>query len=316
MQFHKYFHVIRYGKPEVDGYLRGHVYVQSKVDGTNAQIYMRDGQIKCGSRTRELTLDNDNGGFYNYVLNSNDNTATAIRDFLAKHQDITVYGEWIGGIRGAKMLGSIRKYNEGGFYGFDVRRDPETANENDNVGYLSPDDDVYKEIQSALGNHWIPFIAYFDNPTEQEIIDCLDNHFNLPDDVLAEGIVIKNYDYRDVYGHHQMAKIVRDEFRENKGHKNKNTVITDIEQSIADEFVTDADMKKMMNKVLIQLDADEFDNRNGKMIGIFLNGIYNDLIQEEIVEILLSKKYRSATINFSILKKAVQEKGRKYIGLI
>ena len=113
-----------------------------------------------------------------------------------------------------------------------------------------------------------------------------------------------------------MAKIVRDEFRENKGHKNKNTVITDTEQSIADEFVTDADMKKMMNKVLIQLDADEFDNRNGKMIGIFLNGIYNDLIQEEIVDILLSKKYRSATINFSILKKAVQEKGRKYIGLI
>ena len=49
---------------ETDGIELGKVYVFPKIDGTNGSVWIDDGIIKAGSRNRELTLDNDNAGFY------------------------------------------------------------------------------------------------------------------------------------------------------------------------------------------------------------------------------------------------------------
>ena len=57
----------RYGKEEVEGILEGTVVVQEKVDGANAQIWMEDGEIKVGSRNRELKPDEGFNGFRQYV---------------------------------------------------------------------------------------------------------------------------------------------------------------------------------------------------------------------------------------------------------
>ena len=80
MEFQKYQHIERFGTDEVDGIELGECYVFPKIDGTNSSVWLEDGQIKAGSRNRELTLENDNAGFYNSVINDE-----RIKGFLAEY---------------------------------------------------------------------------------------------------------------------------------------------------------------------------------------------------------------------------------------
>ena len=71
MEYLRYQHIERYGNDEVDGINIGTCYVFPKIDGTNASVWLGDdGQIKAGSRTRELSRESDNAGFYTYVQTS------------------------------------------------------------------------------------------------------------------------------------------------------------------------------------------------------------------------------------------------------
>lgn len=67
MEFVKYQHVERFGTVETEGIELGECWVFPKIDGTNGSVWINSGQIKAGSRNRELTLDDDNQGFYAYV---------------------------------------------------------------------------------------------------------------------------------------------------------------------------------------------------------------------------------------------------------
>lgn len=63
MEFKKYQHLERFGNDEVEGIELGKLYIFPKLDGTNAQVWLDDeGNIKAGSRNRELTLEKDNAG--------------------------------------------------------------------------------------------------------------------------------------------------------------------------------------------------------------------------------------------------------------
>ena len=68
MEFKKYMHVERFGTDEVEGIEYGQCYIFPKIDGTNGQTYMKENKLMAGSRNRGLSLDNDNQGFYDYVL--------------------------------------------------------------------------------------------------------------------------------------------------------------------------------------------------------------------------------------------------------
>ena len=69
MEFKKYQHLERFGNDEVEGIELGKLYIFPKLDGSNAQVWLDDeGNIKAGSRNRELTLEKDNAGFYKFVL--------------------------------------------------------------------------------------------------------------------------------------------------------------------------------------------------------------------------------------------------------
>ena len=66
MEFRKYQHIERFGTDEVDGIEFGKCYIFYKIDGTNGSVWLdNDGNLKAGSRNRELTLENDNARFYN-----------------------------------------------------------------------------------------------------------------------------------------------------------------------------------------------------------------------------------------------------------
>src|SRR3990167_2374121 len=89
-EFRPYMHVERYGNDEVQGIELGECYVFPKLDGTNASVWNGGGEIKAGSRTRELTLEQDNAGFYAAILEND-----SIQEFLIYHPTKRLYGEWL-----------------------------------------------------------------------------------------------------------------------------------------------------------------------------------------------------------------------------
>ena len=91
MSYNKsYQHVERVGKDEVEGILHGTCYVMPKLDGTNGVVWYDGNTIHCGSRNREVSVNNDNQGFMNYIIKDQ-----RFWDFFKRHPDLTLYGEWL-----------------------------------------------------------------------------------------------------------------------------------------------------------------------------------------------------------------------------
>ena len=76
------------------------------------------------------------------------------------------------------------------------------------------------------------------NPTNEQLMKLLEsNHYLMQGDEIGEGIVIKNYGYRNRYGRQTWAKIVRAEFHKTKGTpKPKIIGLSEIEQAIVDKY--------------------------------------------------------------------------------
>ena len=72
MAFKKYTHIERLDSVDCEGLLSNEtVYVTPKADGTNASVWLEDGEIKCGSRKRVLTVGNDNAAFCFWMMSDN-----------------------------------------------------------------------------------------------------------------------------------------------------------------------------------------------------------------------------------------------------
>ena len=307
--YHSFLHVERLDETKIDvsAFLNGIIYVFPKLDGTNSCVWADElGNIHCGSRKREISLDHDNADFMLFF--TTDKYTEKLRNFLIEHPYYIVYGEWLNGWSGRKQAGTIKQYLDPGFWIFGVFN-------NDTLSYINYDKyflmlkDIYDKIDQPL--------AVLDHPSKEDIITLLEqNHFNLPNDVLGEGVVCWNYDFRDQFGNFQVAKIVAKEFHEMKGQSQKikvPQVREGLEQDIINACVSSADCEKCKQKVMVMFNLDSWDN-SGKNIGTFLNLLYNDLIEEEMISII--KRFKNPVIDFAILKAACFTKGRIYLGLI
>lgn len=306
-EFRKYTHLEKMGRDEVANILCGHVIVQPKIDGSCSLVYSRNGEIYTGSRTRELGGEKDNAGFDAYIHSSNEPRIVKLRAFVLAHPEYIVYGEWLGNVNPycGKFVGSIKRYLEGGFYIFDVFSIPDAT-------YLP-----YNEWEPMIAEFYdriVPLIAEFDNPSGTDIESCIEkNGFNLPDGVLGEGIVIKREpSYRDEWGNIQIAKIVRDEFKQDKSKPKKTYVAGEVEQEFVDKYVTDAFLDKCQNKVLQACGDDKFDYRNKKHMGMMINLAWKDSVEENIFDFIKKKK---PTINFGQLNGLVNARVRQFLKL-
>ena len=91
VEFRKYQHVEKFGTTEVEGIELGEVVIFPKLDGTNGSVWLGDdGKIRAGSRKRELSIDDDNAGFYAYISQHK-----GIRSLLKEHPHWRLYGEWL-----------------------------------------------------------------------------------------------------------------------------------------------------------------------------------------------------------------------------
>ena len=79
MSFERYQHIVKVGADDVEDIEFGTCYIYPKLDGTNTSAWFEDGEIKVGSRNRELSLDNDNQGACQVISND-----PRIRKFFEK----------------------------------------------------------------------------------------------------------------------------------------------------------------------------------------------------------------------------------------
>ena len=255
MDFHKYQHIERIGTVETDGIELGTCYVFPKIDGTNAQVWWNDG-IQAGSRNRQLSIDNDNHGFYEWVLRQQN-----IIRFFREHPSLRLYGEWL-------VPHTLKTYDDSAwrsFYVFDVMEAGE---------YLHYD--VYKELLIPFEIPFIPPICKVKNPTLERLTNQLEKNGYLIKDGegVGEGIVIKNYDYRNKFGRVTWAKIVRNEFKAKHwgGDTTEVKEKKEVEQLIVDKYITLSLVEKEHSKI---------EDWTSRMIPRLLHTVFYCLVKEE-----------------------------------
>lgn len=280
------------------------LYCFAKIDGTNSSVWATNGKIHCGSRKREIDAEKDNANFYKYITESEDTQITALRQFCLDHEGLIIYGEFIGHVpETMKFIGSIKTYLTGGFFifaVFDVARGdympyPE---------YAPMFDGIYDKILAPLAVLHHPKLG-----DVQALVD--ENHFNLPENEVGEGIVIYHYGYRDQWKNNVICKIVRSEYKEAKSRPKKVYATSENELQFVDECCTAAFLDKCRNKVSLAL-GEDFDESNHKHIGYMMCLAVDDIMREEFWDFFKKKK---GQVNLSMIDKIVKAQVREFLGL-
>ena len=283
MKFIKYQHLERFGTTEVLNIELGTIHIFPKIDGTNASLWHDGCSLQAGSRNRHLSLDNDNGGFMAWAVEQ-----MQFEEFFFKYPHLRLFGEWL-------IPHSLKTYRKDAwrkFYVFDVG-----ILVDDELIYL-PFDEYYK-ILEEFNIEYVPPIAKVDNCTYEKLIEFLNSNNYLIEDGKGngEGIVIKNYSFKNKYGRNTFAKIVTSEFKEKHIMEMGASYVNmkePVETEIINEFVTSALVDKVYAKI---------ENENGftsRQIPQLLNTVYYDLVREDCWSFI--KKHKNPTINFITLQ--------------
>ena len=307
MGYYKSFeHVVNYDHVDVEGYFRGTCYITPKLDGTNAVIWYDSEKEKlcAGSRNRELSLEKDNASFCEWIENTSHEEVNRIYNFLKDFPHIIIYGEFACG-----KIGNIKDYNDNAknfLWIFDMY-DTEAEH------YLHYNTILEYAVEYYFDKWVVPILDTIENPTVEEIEEIAESNFFLLDNANhpGEGVVIRNYDYRDRFGHYKIAKYVRDEYRQNKKHKKVTLKPGDIEENIVSRYVTDAELAKAKEKTAAYFN--EPFKVEKKMMGYYLNLVMRESVLDECADWV--KKFNSPTINFKLLQALVTDKARSYLGL-
>lgn len=297
--FRKYQHIERLGTVETEGILDGYVHVFYKIDGTNGSVWFNPEKgLRAGSRNRELSLENDNAGFCQWVQNH-----PTLPDFFKEYPDWYLYGEWL-------VPHSLKTYRESAwrdFYVFDIVQKHDEDSPTQHIPY-----DIYKPILEKYNINYIPPLASFKNPTEEHILKCLEKtgQFLVEDGKgNGEGLVVKNYDWRNKFGRQTWAKMISNEFKE-KHHKEMGAPLVNgtilIEEKIVDEFLTKEFILKEKAKVEL-----ENSGWSSNLIPQVLGRVFYEFVREETWNFI--KKNKNPKINFSLLNTLVIRKTKEVI---
>lgn len=272
-------HVERLGTVKVNGIEKGSCYIFSKIDGTNACVWLdKYGNIAVGNRNRELSLEQDNGGFYKWITENGDH----LEKFLKDYPNYIIYGEFL--IK--HTLNTYRDDAWNNLYVFDVW-------DGENGRYLHYNE--YQPLLEEYGIEYIPPLCIIVNGNTEKFIKELDNNDYLIEDGkgVGEGLVIKNYNFVNRFGDTVWAKVLKSTFKD----KFKPTVklTTElVEDKIVDKFVTEHLVEKTYAKII-----NETEGWETKYISRLFDTVYYDLINEEIWEII--RKFKRPTIDFKKL---------------
>lgn len=308
-EYKSYTHLERYDKIDCEGILEGPCAITAKIDGTNAVVWSDGEEVYAGSRKRQLSDQSDNAGFYQWIVNSNEEEAIKLRAFILNNPYYMVYGEWMGT---SKFVGAIKDYNTdalGHMYIFDVYDSNEGR-------YLFEYE--WRPMLSGyeLSPWFVALFGVYDDLTPEKLLEIaksnkfLLNHANHP----GEGVCIKRQDdWKNVYGHYTIGKLVLDEYKQDKSTSKKvKPTPGNMEQSIIDKYITDAELTKSKAKVCVLMDIAEFDLKNGQCIGRMMNLVWTDLLDETKN---WAKDFKNPIVNFRKLNALCNMKVRLFLGL-
>ena len=290
--FRKYMHVEKFGNKPVLGIEMGRCHVFPKLDGTNASLWFENGELQGGSRNRLLSIENDNAGFLQACRNE-----PKFYEFFKRHPNTRLYGEWL-------VPHTLKTYRDNvwrRFWVFDVYQD-------DTETFVPYDD--YQPVLKEFDLDYIAPMGVISNGTYESFIHYLNqnNLFIKDGEGIGEGIVIKNYDFINQFGHQIWSKIVASEFKE-MNHKEfgpPTKEVRMVEEEIAREFVTEALCTKNYAKI-----NNDNDGWESKFIPELLGRVYYDIITEEMWNIL--QKHKNVTINFGTLRSFVTKEIKMHL---
>ncbi len=293
MTFLRYPHLERYGNEAVADIDFGVCHIFPKLDGTNASVWYEDGKIICGSRNRQLNWklstigievfegdhQSDNAGFASWMREQ-----THYHDFLGNNQSLILYGEWL-------VPHTLKTYRQDAwrkFYVFDVY-DRAT-------GSFLP----YEQYQGLLDTariDYIPCIQTIKNPSYDNLIYAAKQNTYLLDSGIGEGIVIKNYDWKNKYNTVVWAKIINSEFKEQNVKVFGPSHIDNMTNAelVANKACTQALIEKEYAKIV-----NDTGGWSNKLIPRLLHTVYHAVVAEELWDCL--KTINKGSINFRELE--------------
>lgn len=298
------------GKVNISDFLNGdNIYIFPKIDGTSSLVWSSQGKIHCGSRKREINMENDNANFYRYIMNSQDTQIAALKQFCLDNEGLIIYGEFIGHVpETSKFVGSIKSYIDGGFFIFaifDVKK-----------GTYIPYPDYEHTLKSFYDKTLTP-IAVLSHPSLSDIVPLMDrNNYNLPANQFGEGIVIYNYTYKDEYGHPFIGKMVRQDYLDSKSRKSKAReakAAGETEREFVEAYCTVSEISKAQAKVMVAMGVDEWTNDKA-LIGRTMNEVVTSVIEDNLVDFILKKKMK-VDMSFGNVRNLINQKVRDYLGL-
>ena len=288
-EFKKYQHLERFGTDEVANIELGECYVFPKLDGTNASVWLSDGELQAGSRNRHLSLDKDNAGFLAWASEQ-----ANLKSYLLENPTHRLYGEWL-------VPHSLKTYRQDAwrqFYVFDVAVDREKLHDGDDgLTYLHYED--YAPRLASFGIAHVPPICKIRNGDYEQFVSQLRNSVFLVEDGKGhgEGIVIKRYDFSNRYGRTTWAKIVTNEFKE----MNRQAMGTAelkgaflLEEAIAEEYATAALVEKEYAKIVNEA------GWTSKSIPRLLETVFYSVVKEDCWNFV--KKHKNPTVDFGRLR--------------
>jgi len=283
--FKKYPKIYHLGKEETEGILSGTVHIEEKLDGANTSVWLdTDGKLHCASRNREIT-DGEFFGFVDYIQNNEQ-----IQALLKDHPEYRLYGEW--------LVRHTVKYKETAymkFYLFDIT--------------IITDDEINEKFlprQQGIeiaDKYNIPRPAYygaFDNPTIEQIQQFVGKS-ELGE--VGEGVVLKNDNFINKFGNHCYAKVVSEQFRENRAiifSGNSKNSPTYWEMYVINKYITLPRVQKIMDKLQPQLN-ERLDKKHTPQI---VRAVYHDMLTEEIWDI----QQKVQKLDFQALKRLATKK--------
>lgn len=259
MNFKTYKKIHRLGTEENEGILMGTCYIQEKIDGANASIWLAEDGIHCGSRNQDVTGGSFNG-FVEYVK-----AHPGVNKLLEDHPTYRLWGEW--------LVKHTVTYNEQAyrhFYLFDIE-DGESLLDLEQVYTLAEEYSI--STPQLFGK--------FEFPTQDQVKEfvgktCLGEK--------GEGVVIKNFKFINKFGEYNHAKVVTDNFKEDHavamGGNDRHAEFYH-EIYVMNKYMTLPRIQKIMSKIqpLIEKRLDERETAR------IINTAYHDMLTEEIWEI-------------------------------
>lgn len=273
----KYQHIVsQFTDKKAIGLLNGEVILQPKLDGSNCQMWMEDGELIVTSRQRILSSASDNQNCYKTLVKQE-----KYLNFFRCYPNIKLIGEWL-------ILHKIQyedsAYNK--FYVFDGMF-LNTLYEDDN-GSGGGDYVPYDYLQEKLSQFDIESVPCELCPELCPNLEIGDTHlfqletarYLLKEEASGgEGVVLKNYDYKNPYGKSIWVKVINKE-----AYRQKQRIYVQKEYAQSDiEFVRNNLDEHFLDKCYNKMNEEsEFLRTHiGEYIKLCKNDFFEDYITED-----------------------------------